>query len=232
MKYFKLKSIEDQSLANIQVQLDSYEVSITADICLFGFQDGVLKILLVKRTIGSFKNSWFLPGGAMIENETIEQCANKILKYLIGIENVHMSQVKAYTNVNRHPVKRVVTISFYALIQPENHPMEQKMNVTEIKWFGLDNLPTTMGFDHLEIIKDAHVLLKHNLKNNLIFGELLPETFTLNELQILYESILEEQLDRRNFRKKILQMDILKNTGNIKKGVKGGPYLFQKKLSK
>lgn len=224
-----MKGIKDRSLEHIQVQMDSYEASITADICLFGFQQGQLRILLLKRTIGSFKNSWLLPGGAMEEHETIEQCANKILRCLIGVENVHMTQVRAYTNINRHPVKRVITISFYALIQPENHPMEQKMNVTEIKWFGLENLPDTIGFDHLEIIKDAHALLKQNLKNNLIFGELLPEAFTLNELQTLYESILEEQLDRRNFRKKILQMDILQNTGAIKKGVKGGPYLFKKK---
>ncbi|WP_223552262.1 NUDIX domain-containing protein [Aestuariivivens sp. NBU2969] len=224
-----MRSFKDKSLENIQVQLVSYEASITADICLFGFQDGHLKVLLVNRTVGPFKNCWLIPGGIMEADETIEQCANKVLKCLIGLEHVHMSQVKAYTNLNRHPLKRVVTISFYALIQPENHPMEQKMNVTEIKWFGLDNLPDNIGFDHLEIIKDSHTLLKQNLKNNLIFGELLPEKFTLNELQTLYESILEEELDRRNFRKKILQMDILENTGAIKKGIKGGPYLFKKK---
>lgn len=223
-----MKIDNTKNLENIQVKHDSYELSITADICLFGFKKGHLEILLVKRTVGTFKNSWLLPGGIMKSDETIDTCANNVLRYLIGVENVHMSQVKAYTDINRHPVKRVVTISFYALIKPENHPMEQKMDVTHIKWFRLDKLPNEIGFDHLNIIEDAHNLLKQNLKSDLIFGELLPETFTLNELQTLYESILNKSLDRRNFRKKILQMDILKNTGVIKKGIKGGPYLFKK----
>ncbi|MCF7568853.1 NUDIX domain-containing protein [Sabulilitoribacter arenilitoris] len=223
-----MKIVENKYLESIQVQPDSYESSITADICLFGFKKGHLRILLVKRTVGKYKNSWLLPGGIMDDNETIDECAHKVLRCLIGVENVHISQVKAYTNIKRHPVKRVITISFYALIKPENHPIEQKMNVTQIKWFRLNELPNNIGFDHLEIIIDAHNLLKLNLKSNLIFGELLPETFTLNEMQSLYESILNKKLDRRNFRKKILQMNLLENTGIIKKGIKGGPYLFRK----
>lgn len=221
--------LNDSRLEKIQIQKDSFEASITADVCLFGFIDGTLKILLLKREVGSLKDYWLLPGGAMNGTETVEDCANKVLRYLIGVEDVHMTQLKVYSAVNRHPLKRVLTVSFYALIQPENHPMEQKQNVTEIKWFSLDKLPKKIGFDHLEIIKDAYSSLKLNLKNSLIFGELLPVKFTLLELQTLYESILEEKLDRRNFRKKILQMDILENTGIVKKGVKGGPYLFKRK---
>lgn len=223
-----MKIFNNKKLENIQVLPDSFESSITADICLFGFKKGHLKVLLVKRTVGAYKNTWLLPGGVMEDDETIDECAHKVLRCLIGVENVHISQVKAYTNIKRHPVKRVVTISFYALIKPENHPMEQKMDVTEIKWFRLNKLPENIGFDHLEIIKGAHSLLKQNLKSDLIFGELLPETFTLNELQTLYESILNKEFDRRNFRKKILQMNMLENTGVIKKGIKGGPYLFRK----
>lgn len=223
-----MKIFNNKNLESLQVLPNSFESSITADISLFGFIKGHLKVLLVKRTVGPYKNTWLLPGGVMEDDETIDECAHKVLRCLIGVENIHISQVKAYTNINRHPVKRVVTISFYALIKPENHPMEQKMNVTEIKWFRLNKLPENIGFDHLEIIKDAHRLLKQNLKSDLIFGELLPERFTLNELQMLYESILNKEFDRRNFRKKILQMDMLENTGVIKKGIKGGPYLFRK----
>ena len=224
-----MRPIQDRLLHNIQVQRDSHEISLTADICLFGFRENRLRILLLKRTVGTLTDSWLLPGGVMEADETIEQCASKVLRYLIGIEDVHMTQVKVYSHLDRHPVKRVATLSFYALIQPENHPMSQQMSVTEIRWFDLENLPPNIGFDHLQIIRDAHRLLKRNLKSDLIFGELLPETFTLNELQTLYESILEETLDRRNFRKKILNMDILTHTGEIKKGIKGGPYLFRKK---
>lgn len=217
-----------KKLENIQVQKNSFECSITSDVALFGFHEGILKILLTKRTVGLMQDYWLLPGGVMDKNETLKQCARKVLYCLTGIEDVHMEQVKTNSNLERHPLKRVVTVSFYALVRPENHPVEQKMNVTEIRWFSLDELPGKIGFDHTSIIKDAIMLLKQNLKSKLIFGELLPETFTLNELQTLYESILEEQLDRRNFRNKISQMDVLENTGAIKKGVKGGPYLYRK----
>lgn len=219
--------MKNENLESIQVKSGSFECSITADVALFGFSDGVLKILLTKRTVGLRKDCWLLPGGVMDANETVEQCATKVLIYLTGIKDVHMEQVKSYSKLKRHPVKRVVTISFYALVQPENHPIEQKLNVTEIKWFALNELPNTIGFDHKAIIEDAHKLLRQNLQHHIIFGELLPKTFTLNELQKLYEVILEEALDKRNFRKKIAQLDVIENTGIIKKGVKGGPFLYK-----
>lgn len=216
------------AIENIQVQPKSFECSITTDVALFGFSEGVLKVLLTKRTVGFRKDYWLLPGGVMQEEETVETCASKVLHYLTGITNVHMEQVKSYSALNRHDIKRVVTVSFYALVQPENHPIEQQIDVTEVKWFALDKLPENIGFDHKEILEDAHQMVKLNLRQNMIFGELLPKTFTLNELQTLYEVILGEQLDKRNFRKKISQLDLLENTGIIKKGVKGGPVLYRK----
>ncbi len=117
--------------------------------------------------------------------------------------------------MGRHALKRVVTVAFYALIRPENHPLEQKINVTEIKWFALNKLPKTIGFDHKFIIANAHKLPMQNLQHHMIFGELLPKKFTLHKLQTLYEVILEERFDKRNFCKKIAQLDILENTGII-----------------
>ena len=219
---------KNAGLESIQVKPGSFECSITADVVLFGFSDGVIKALLTKRTVGSKKDCWLLPGGVMEVNETVEECATKVLIHLTGIKDVYMEQVKSYSELGRHTLKRVVTVAFYALIQPENHPVEQKINVTEIKWFALNELPKTIGFDHKSIIADARKLLKQNLQHHMIFGELLPKTFTLHELQTLYEVILEEKLDKRNFRKKITQLDILENTGIIKKGVKGGPFLYRK----
>lgn len=216
------------NLEGIQVVQTSFECTITADVSLFGFNDGKLKILLTKRTVGNNECCWLLPGGVMENEETLEQCAAKVLTYLTGIENVHMEQVKSYSKLNRHKIKRVVTVSFYALIQPENHPIEQKVSVTETKWFDLKALPMDIGFDHEKIMSDAYSLLKQNLRQHLLFGELLPEAFTLNQLQTLYEVVLDEQFDKRNFRKKFFQLKILKNTGEIKKGVKGGPYLYRK----
>ncbi|PTB97046.1 hypothetical protein C9994_04775 [Marivirga lumbricoides] len=162
----------------------------------------------------------------MSEGLTLEESVNKVLFGLTGINGVHQEQVKCYSAVNRHPVKRVVTLCFYALIKPENHPVIAKNYVSEVRWFPINTIPK-LAFDHDQLVADALATLKENLKQNLIFGELLPEKFTLKELQDLHEGIMEEPVDRRNFRKRILQMNMLEATGEIKKGVKGGPELYK-----
>lgn len=216
---------EQLELKNLQVQPDSYECSVTTDLAVFGYVEKRLKILLTKRTVGDFTNHWLLPGGVLESGESLEDCVNKVLFALTGFTNIHFEQVKVYAAVDRHPLKRVITISFYALVKPENHPISLKGNVEEIKWFDLVDIPPNMGFDHGQIIRDAHLFLKKNLKDKLIVGELLPKKFTLLELQTLYEDILGISLDKRNFRKRIFQMDILENTGEKKIGVQGGPLL-------
>ncbi|KQC29541.1 NUDIX hydrolase [Flagellimonas eckloniae] len=221
--------MKKKQLHNFQVRPDSFECSVTADIAVFGYLDNKLKILLTKRSVGGYTNHWMLPGGAMEKEETLEGCANKVLFSLTGFREIHFEQVKVYTSPDRHPLKRVITVSYYALVQPENHPLTLKSNVEEISWFDIDNIPEKMGFDHRQIIHDAHNFLKNNLKDRLIVGKLLPEKFTLPELQNLYENILGLQLDKRNFRKRIFQMDILLNTGEKKSGIKGGPFLYRYK---
>lgn len=166
----------------------------------------------------------------MTEGHTMEESVSKVLYGLTGINEVHQEQVKCYSDVERHPVKRVVTVCFYALIKPENHPVIAKNYVSDVVWHSVNDIPK-LGFDHNLLASDALNKLRQNLKENLIFGELLPEKFTLKELQDLYESILDETLDRRNFRKKILQMELLIPTNEKKAGVKGGPELYSiKKL--
>ncbi|MCR9263625.1 MAG: NUDIX domain-containing protein [Flavobacteriaceae bacterium] len=216
-------------LNDYQVNEDSYECSMTTDIAVFGYVDNQLKILLTKRSVGNFTDHWMLPGGVLQANETLKDCAQKILFALTGFENIHFEQVKAYSEIDRHPTKRVITISFYALVKPENHPLTLKSGVEQIDWFDLDHIPANLGFDHNQIIRDAHQFFKKNLKDTLVVGELLPQKFTLPELQNLYENILGLELDKRNFRKRIFQMDILKNTGEKKPGVKGGPMLYSYK---
>ncbi|MEO9511284.1 MAG: NUDIX domain-containing protein [Flavobacteriaceae bacterium] len=220
---------KQQPLYNFQVRSDSFECSVTADIAVFGYLDNKLKILLTKRSVGGYTNQWMLPGGVMQKDETLEGCANKVLFFLTGFREIHFEQVKAYAEIDRHPLKRVLTVSFYALVKPENHPLTLKNNVEEVAWFDMDAIPHTLGFDHGQIIHDAHNFLKTNLKDRLIVGKLLPEKFTLPELQNLYENILGLELDKRNFRKRIFQMDILVNTGEKKSGVKGGPFLYRYK---
>lgn len=219
--------IVGESLHNFQVRPDSFVCSVTTDIAVFGYVDGQLKLLLTKRSVAGFTDHWLLPGGVMEAHETLKDCSSKVLFSLTGVKNVHFEQVKAYAGLNRHPLKRVITISFCALVKPKNHPLTLKGNVEEIAWFNLDELPEKLGFDHAQIIQDAHLFLKNNIKDRLIVGELLPPKFTLPELQSLYENILGLKLDKRNFRKRIFQMDILENTGEKKLGVKGGPVLYR-----
>ncbi|MEM9142281.1 MAG: NUDIX domain-containing protein [Bacteroidota bacterium] len=218
-----------QNLTNFQIETNSYECSITTDIAVFGYVNQRLKILLTKRVVGGYTNHWMLPGGVMQAHETLKDSASKVLFALTGFADIHFEQVQAYSDIARHPIKRVITISFYALVKPENHPLTLQGTVEQIAWFDVDQIPQNIGFDHAQIIKDAHRFLKKNLKDRLIVGELLPEKFTLPELQNLYENILGLQLDKRNFRKRIFQMDILINTGQKKPGVKGGPMLYKYK---
>ena len=210
------------------VSLDSYECTIAVECCVFGFQDNALKILLVKRSIEPYKDHWVLPGGAMNEGETLAESVQQVLHNLTGMRKISLEQVACYSNVARHPIKRVVSVSFYALVKPENYPVIPKNYISDIQWYEIDKVPE-LGFDHELLLQDSLAKLRENLRQNLVFGELLPDLFTLTELQELYENILGEQLDRRNFRKKILQMDVLTATNEKKVGVKGGPTLFKKK---
>lgn len=210
------------------VSPSSYECTIAVECCVFGFQDNVLKILLVKRSIEPFKDHWVVPGGVMREGKTLTQSLNDVLENLTGIKKMSLEQVACYSAVDRHPVKRVVSVSFYALVKPENYFTIPKNYISDLKWYEMDELPN-LGFDHDRLLADALKKLRENLRQHLVFGELLSDRFTLTELQELYENILGEQFDRRNFRKKILQMDLVEATNEKKAGVKGGPTLYKLK---
>lgn len=218
--------MSDLEITNVHVTKNTYECSVTVDCAVFGFQDGVLKLLLVQKATDPFKGYWLLPGGFIKKGQTAEEAVNYVLFTLTGIQGVHQEQVQCYTETDRHPVKRVITISHYGLIKPENHPIIEDKYAGEIRWFRLDELPE-MGFDHERITVDALAKLKSNVKERLTLGELLPVKFTMTELQYLYEALLDQKLDRRNFRKKMLQTGLLKKSGKKKTGVQGGPDLFE-----
>lgn len=212
------------------VDSSSYACPITVDCAIFGFQENTLKVLLVKRSIAPFKDSWLLPGGILFKDQTLEETINTLLFELTGISGIRQQQVKIYSDINRHLTKRVVTVCYYALVKPEEYTIIAKHHFSDIQWFSIDEVLPKLAFDHSTLFKDALNRLKRNLKRRLVFGDLLSEEFTLKELQDLYENILKIQLDRRNFRKKIMQMDLLEPTGNKKKGVRGGPELYKLKV--
>lgn len=217
-----------------RVSTESHAVALTADCAIFGFSGDALRVLLVRRAIDPFKGIWVLPGGAMQPEETLEDTATHLLRNLVNVEDVRIHQVGTYSSLHRHPVRRVVTTSYFALVSPEDHDPAAREYLDKVMWCSLKALPE-LGYDHQLILKDAYAALKDELHRQPLAFHLLPETFTLKEVQKVYESILGEQLDRRNFRRKILTYDFLINTEEKKPGVKGGPELYrvdEAKLSK
>jgi len=209
-----------------QVTTQSHSVALTADCAIFGYSDDALRVLLVRRAVEPFKGFWVLPGGAMHKDETLRGTANRLLRDLVNVENIPIRQVGTYSGLNRHPIRRVVTTSYYALVSPEDYDPIAREHLDQVMWCSMDKLPE-LGFDHREILDDAYEKLKDELRQQPLAFHLLPESFTLKEAQEVYESILGEGLDRRNFRRKILAYDFLINTEEKKPGIKGGPELYR-----
>jgi len=198
----------------------------TVDVVLFGFAQAELRVLLVKRSIEPFADSWVLPGGAMSDTDSLEETARRVLEDLVGVRQVYLRQVSTYSDPDRHPVRRVVTTSYYALVRPEHHAPVAQRYLSAARWFSLAEVPA-LGFDHNALLRDAHSRLTQHLRSRPLAFDLLPARFTLSEAQQLYEDILGEKLDRRNFRRKILTYDFLVETEKKKPGVKGGPQLYR-----
>ncbi|MFT6000828.1 MAG: 8-oxo-dGTP diphosphatase [Neolewinella sp.] len=209
-----------------RVTTESYAVAMTADCAIFGFSGDALRVLLVRRAVAPFKGAWVLPGGAMQPDETLEDTATHLLRNLVNVENVPIHQVATYSSLHRHPVRRVITTSYFALVSPEDHDPIAREYLDKVKWWPMAELPE-LGYDHKIILADAYEALKEELRQQPLAFHLLPESFTLKEAQEVYESILGEELDRRNFRRKILAYDFLINTAEKKPGVKGGPELYR-----
>jgi len=209
-----------------QVTTDSHTVAVTVDCAIFGFSGEALRVLLVRRAVAPYIGEWVLPGGALRRSETLEGTAARLLRDLVNVENVPVRQVGTYSSLDRHPVRRVITNAYFALVKPEHHDPIAREHLDQVQWCRLDELPE-LGFDHHQILVDAYLALKRDLSRQPLAFQLLPESFTLKEAQQVYEAILGEELDRRNFRRKILAYDFLINTEEKKTGVKGGPELYR-----
>ena len=209
-----------------RVSTESYAAALAAECAIFGFADDALRVLLVRRAVEPYRGSWVLPGGAMQPEETLEDSARNLLRDLVSVENVAVHQVATYSALDRHPVRRVVSTSYFALVSPEDHAPAARAYLDKVMWCPLDALPE-LGFDHAQILADAYNALKDALSRQPLAFQLLPQSFTLTEAQEVYESILGEELDRRNFRRKILAYDFLINTEEKKPGVRGGPELYR-----
>ena len=191
---------------------------LTVDCVVFGYDEKDLKVLLIQRGVKPFRYAWALPGGFVHVEETLEEAARRELEEETGVRQVYLEQLYTFGQVERDPRERVVTVAYYALVKLSDHRIRAAADVRNTVWFSLCDIPT-LAFDHEEILEVAHQRLKGKVRYEPIGFELLPTKFTLSQLQILYETILEKPLDKRNFRKKIKSFGFLKELGEIQKDV-------------
>ncbi len=193
---------------------------VAVDCILFGFDGENLKILLVQRNFEPKMGEWSLMGGFIDDKESSDQAANRVLNTLTGLENIYLEQLNTYTEIDREPTARIMSISYYALIN-----IEKDIQINEkysAKWFDLKDRPNLI-FDHNEMVKDAVLRLRRRATTRPIGFELLTKKFTMKDLQNLYEAIFDEKYDKRNFTSKINALDVLiktaeKDMSSSKKG--------------
>lgn len=201
-----------------------FKSAFTVDNIIFGFDEANLKVLLIKRGEVPYKNLWALPGNFVHQNEDLDAAAERVLDELTGLKKVYLEQVSTFGRVNRHPFGRVITVAYYSLIKISDYRLHASSIAKEVAWFSIEEVKELdLPFDHAEIFEACFNRLKLNVKRQPVGFELLPQKFTLTKLQHLYEAILEEKLDKRNFRKKILSMDLLIDLEELQAGVAHRP---------
>ena len=182
---------------------------VSVDCIIFGFDEGELKLLLLKRNFEPAKGEWSLMGGFVQEEESVDDAAKRVLRELTGLDHVFMEQVGTFGKTKRDPGERVISIAYYALINVNEYDRKlvEKHNAY---WININEIPELI-FDHPEMIVKARELMKSQASDNPIGFNLLPELFTLTQMQSLYEAIYGEQMDKRNFRKRVATMGRFKS---------------------
>jgi 8-oxo-dGTP diphosphatase len=207
--YIKKSKDDIFAIPHYEIPFENFfRFGLSVDCVVFGYHERDLKILIIKRGATPFKGRWALPGDLVYPNEDIKNAAGRILQELTGIKNLFMEQTKTYGRVDRHPSGRVITVGYFSLINIEKHDPKASAWADGVYWRSLSEC-LELAFDHDEILKDALSALQERVRHQPIGFELLPEKFTLGELQSLYEAILNEKFDKANFRKRILSMGFL-----------------------
>ena len=201
----------------------SYEYErpgLTVDCVIFGLdlESASLNVMLIERDLEPFAGRWAIPGGFVRKGESLQAAALRELKEETGIENVFLEQLYSFGDPKRDPRGWVVSVAYYALVSPEQHPVQAATDAREARWFPVNEVPR-LAFDHMKILAVALERLRGKLTYAPIGFELLPQKFTIKQLQRLYEIVLGTQLDNRNFRKKIFAMGVLRELDEMQKGV-------------
>ena len=193
----------------------SYEYphpAVTTDIVIFTIRHDELKVLLIKRAASPYQGSWALPGGFVNLDEDLEQAARRELEEETGVAGVYLEQLYTFGQPDRDPRERVITVAYYALIPSDKMHIRAASDAEAVAWFGIEEMPE-LAFDHADILEMAHERLVAKLDYSTIAFQFMPAVFTLSELQNVYELILRDSLDKRNFRKRILALDVIEATG-------------------
>lgn len=212
-------------------EIDSFfKSAFSVENVIFGFDGGDLKVLLIQRGAAPYKSKWALPGDLVYPNEDLDAAAARVLDQLTNLKGVYLEQVRAFGSVDRHPLGRVIAIAYFSLVKVNEFEISPAAAAQKAKWHSLASA-NELAFDHSEILDACLRQLKIKVRMAPVGFELLPPKFTLSELQNLYEALLETELDKRNFRKKILSMNLLHDLNELQEGVSHRPaklYQFDK----
>ncbi|MBU2904655.1 MULTISPECIES: NUDIX domain-containing protein [Arenibacter] len=215
-----------KTLENYRTYIAQPKLLVATDCIVFGFDDGVLKLLVFRRRIDPFKGEWSLIGSFVDAEESVPDAARRVLLEFTGLENIFLEELKVYSDVDRDSGARCISIAQYALIRINDYDREQ-VELHGAKWFALEDIPQLV-LDHNVMIADALDRLRQKTAHRPIGFELLPEKFTIPQLQSLYEAIHQTKLDDRNFRKKLLSFDLLiKLNEKDKSTSKKGAFLYR-----
>lgn len=219
----RVAGVQQQTMSYYHSEIKHY---VAVDCVIFGFQQGSLNLLLLKRKMEPAQGQWSLMGGFVREGESVDDAAKRVLAELTGLENVYMEQVHTFGSINRDPGERVISVVYYALINIDEYDREL-VHEHNAYWVNIDEVPPLI-FDHEEMVAQAREKMKQKAAREPIGFNLLPKLFTLTRLQSLYEAIYGETIDKRNFRKRVAEMDCIEKTDKIdKESSKRGASLYQ-----
>ena len=193
-------------------------LALAVDGVVFGLDDDDLKVLIVQRDREPFSGRWALPGGFVAAPESLEDAVRRVLREKTGLERVFLEQLYTFGDVDRDTRERVVSVAYYALVKLGDHRVRAATDDRDVGWFAVSDAPP-LAFDHDRILRVALARLQGKVRYQPIGFELLPTKFTLSQLQRVYETVLERQFDKRNFRKKILTMGLLDDLDEVEQDV-------------
>lgn len=207
-------------------------IKLTVDAVVFGYENGIISVLLIKRKYDPFKNTWAIPGGFVKESETLETAVERELYEETGVKINYLEQLYTFGSPSRDPRGRVVSVAYVGLVRPNVFKISANTDAADVQWFDMESLPE-LGFDHLEILQKALGRLQAKITYEPIGFELLDTKFPFSDLEKIYTTLLGREIDRRNFRKKIKSLDVLDELDeSVSKGAGRPAKLFQFNIEK